>query len=245
MKDNFSAQAKLYSRYRPTYPPELFDFLLSLIPARENAWDCATGNGQTAVVLASYFTTVHATDISQQQLDQAPILKNIIYSRQPAEQTSFEDNSFDLVTVSQALHWIHFDQFYKELSRVARNGCLFSAWTYSLLTVQPDMDELIADFYKKTLAGYWDRERQYVDEEYRTIPFPYKKIPAPQFHIRISWSLQDLSGYISSWSAVQKYIKVNGISPVDALMEKLSTKWKDDKLQVSFPLYMIAGKISK
>ena len=112
MKDNFSGQAEVYARFRPTYPQELFDFILDQLLKKEQAWDCATGNGQTAIVLAKYFSKVYATDISQQQLNHAHKKDNIIYSRQPAEQTSFEDNSFDLVTVSQALHWLQFDSFY-------------------------------------------------------------------------------------------------------------------------------------
>ena len=55
MKDNFSTQAALYARFRPTYPPELIDLLASLAPARMAAWDCGTGNGQVAVLLAGHF----------------------------------------------------------------------------------------------------------------------------------------------------------------------------------------------
>ncbi len=71
MKDNFSRQAAGYARYRPSYPPELFDFILSYVKERTIAWDCATGNGQTAIVLAGLFEKVYATDISRKQLDQA------------------------------------------------------------------------------------------------------------------------------------------------------------------------------
>src|SRR5689334_1149416 len=114
MKDNFSKQASLYARYRPVYPPELFSFILNHIEKKDSAWDCATGNGQTAKELAKHFDKVHATDISQKQLDQAEQASNIFYSLQAAEQTNFSDNQFDLVTVSQALHWFDFDKFYTE-----------------------------------------------------------------------------------------------------------------------------------
>ena len=35
----------------------------------ENAWDCGTGNGQVAKILAGFFNEVQATDISQNQLE--------------------------------------------------------------------------------------------------------------------------------------------------------------------------------
>src|SRR5690349_10648465 len=106
--DRFSAQADLYARYRIDYPPELYAFLLATVPRRQRAWDCATGNGQVAAVLAQYFKHVDATDISQAQLDQAAARPNITYQLAPAEHTPFPDNSFALITVAQALHW--FDQ---------------------------------------------------------------------------------------------------------------------------------------
>ena len=135
MKDNFSSQAASYAQYRPGYPKELFDFILAQITGREVAWDCATGNGQTAKELAPYFEKVFATDISAKQLENAVQASNIFYSIQPAEQTNFEENSFDLVTVSQALHWIQFDPFYSEVKWVTRPGGWLAVWMYGGLTI--------------------------------------------------------------------------------------------------------------
>ncbi len=47
-KDHFSGHADRYGAYRPTYPAVLFEYLSSLCPSRDLAWDCATGNGQAA-----------------------------------------------------------------------------------------------------------------------------------------------------------------------------------------------------
>ena len=66
MKDNFSVESDKYARYRPSYPAEFFTYLETLIGNAENAWDCATGNGQVAEKIAPLFANVYATDISQQ-----------------------------------------------------------------------------------------------------------------------------------------------------------------------------------
>ena len=149
MKDNFSGQATGYAQYRPGYPRELFEFILQTVSNRDAAWDCATGNGQTATELATSFKKVYATDTSQKQLDKAIHLPNIFYSKQAAEKTDFPSSQFDLVTVSQALHWFQFDQFYKEVKRVAKPGARIAVWMYSLPQVTEPVDQLVSvELYK-------------------------------------------------------------------------------------------------
>ena len=245
MKNNFSSQADLYARHRPHYPSTLFEFLLIHVKDHLTAWDCATGNGQTAAALAPHFNSVYATDISQQQLERATRLPNIFYSLQPAEKTDFAANSFDLVTVSQALHWLRMEEFYDELRRVAKDRSIFAAWTYSLLSVEPAIDRIIEEFYRGKLDTYWDKERRFVDEEYKTILFPFQEISTPPFFISLDWSLEDLQGYISSWSAVQKFIRANQYDPVIQLIEDLRGQWGNKILRVKFPLYMRMGRIKK
>jgi ubiquinone/menaquinone biosynthesis C-methylase UbiE len=245
MKDNFSKQANIYAKYRPQYPQELFDFILQHTDKTENAWDCATGNGQSAKVLAKYFEKVFATDISQKQIDNAEQAANIYYSLQPAEQTSFADNTFDLITVSQALHWFEFNSFYKEVERIAKPGSVFAAWSYSLLYISPEIDKLIRSFYTETIGSYWDAERKYVDDEYKTIPFPFDEIAAPHFTMEYYWTTGELEGYLNTWSALQKFITANKYNPVDELMQKIKPHVSNEKMKIIFPLHIRMGMIKK
>ena len=245
MKDNFSKQAGLYARYRPHYPAELFNFIFQHVTNKKAAWDCATGNGQTAGALAKAFEKVYGTDISQNQLDNAQQAPNIIYTVQPAEQTNFSDNIFDLVTVSQALHWLKFDDFYKEVKRVGKPGSWIAVWMYALLEISPAIDDLVHHHHYETLKSYWDYERKYVDELYRTIPFPFEEISTPVFEIRYQWSLAELEGYLLTWSALQKCITVNKYNPVDELMPQIRKHWQKEKMDVCFPLHLRMGRILK
>ena len=76
MKDHFSSSSDQYARYRPHYPQAFFDYLNTIVPVKQIAWDAGTGNGQVAIQLAKSFAKVYATDISQNQLDQAPCVDN-------------------------------------------------------------------------------------------------------------------------------------------------------------------------
>src|ERR687898_3467451 len=101
----FATEAEEYAHLRPTYPDNLFAFLATLVPSREVAWDCATGNGQAATHLAGYFGQVIATDESAEMIAQAPRDPKISYRVAKAENSGLEEGSIDLVTVASAIHW--------------------------------------------------------------------------------------------------------------------------------------------
>lgn len=86
-KDHFSFDSGGYKKYRPKYPKTLFSYLSSISPAKNLAWDCATGTGQTAKGLAEQFKKVAATDPSVSQLKNADRNDNIFYVASTAEQS--------------------------------------------------------------------------------------------------------------------------------------------------------------
>jgi ubiquinone/menaquinone biosynthesis C-methylase UbiE len=246
-KDLFSKQSSLYAIYRPTYPDELYRYILSFVENKSVAWDCATGNGQAAAALAPNFKTVYATDISEGQLKNAVKVSNIIYSRQPAEKTTFDDNSIDLITVAQAYHWFDFSAFEHEVKRVAKNGSVIAIWGYGLIYASDvNVDQLIQYFYKDVTAPYWDPERRYVDEQYLTIPFPYHELPTKGFTIERHWTLEEFANFLRTWSSVQNFIKKNGIDPVDDFTKKLKEIWNDESaIRFNFPVFLRIGTIQK
>lgn len=239
MKDNFSTQSDKYAQFRPTYPDALFEYLLTLTPGREHAWDCGTGNGQVAQQLAAFFDTVSATDISRRQIDNAVVLPNIHYSVQPAENTGFADNSFDTITVAQAIHWFDFNAFYAEVDRTLKPGGLLAVIGYGLLQIDPAIDTVITGFYRDVVGPFWDKERRYIDEAYRTIPFPYADLPAPPFSIDFQWTFDHLIGYMGTWSAVKHYEKAKGENPVTAIGPRLKKAWGNAPLKKGrFPILL-------
>lgn len=245
MKDNFSEQAGSYARYRPRYPENLFAYIMGFVKEKNCAWDCGTGNGQSAQELCKVFDTVIATDISQAQLDNAFRAPNILYSLQPAEKTSIATASADLITVSQALHWFKFDAFYAEVNRVAKPGAMIAAWTYSLLRISAAIDAVIRHYHDTVLGKYWDAERKYVDEQYRHIPFPYARIATPVFSIEYNWNIHELEGYLHTWSALQKYIRAKNDNPVDAVIKTIKPLWGTaEKRTIIFPLHLLLAPVN-
>lgn len=244
MKDNFSAQSDLYKKFRPTYPPALFEYVLSFVKTKAWAWDCGTGNGQVAGILADHFNKVYASDISQAQLDNAVKKDNIEYVLCPAEKTPFLDQTFDLITVAQAFHWFDFNRFFEEVRRVIKPGGVVAVWGYALLTIDEKIDPVISKFYKEVVGPYWDFERKYLEDRYSTIPFPLDDVQQQEFAIETPWNLSHLLGFLNSWSSVQNYIRQHTSNPVDLIVDELNKNWPADTVKkVIFPVFLKLGKV--
>jgi hypothetical protein len=245
-KDLFSKQSKNYALSRPTYPAELFQFLASLVERRKLAWDCATGNGQAAVLLAEYFDQVVASDASKKQIDNAQAHPKVRFAEFPAENaTGLLAGTVDLVTVAQALHWFRLGDFYKEVRRVVRKDAVIAAWAYGLHSVSPEVDRVTRVFYHDIVGRYWAPEIRHVENRYQDIFFPFSQISTPQFEIVLNWDLFDLIRYLYTWSSTQKYMEQNnGSDPVKTVYSDLSAAWGKRNLRkkITFPIYMKAGR---
>ncbi len=241
--DRFSAQAAAYARFRIGYPAALYEWLLPQVPGRRRAWDCATGNGQVAVVLANHFESVLATDLSQQQLDNAVQRPNIWYQLAPAENTPLHDSSIDLITVAQAVHWFDTAAYHREVRRVAGPGAVLAEWGYGLAQISPEIDPLVQHFYRETMGPYWDENRWHIDDEYARLPFPFGGVRRGHFAERRHWSAAWFLDYLRTWSSVQRYQKQHGTDPVALVADELMHRWGPGEREVVFPIFARTGSV--
>ncbi len=242
MKDRFSKHANQYAQYRPTYPPALYDFIYKHVQHFDVVWDCGTGNGQAACDLSKKFKKVFATDSSAKQIENAYQAENVFYSI-ANEKSSFAEKSVDLITVAQAAHWLNKEAFSQEAKRVAKPNGIIAIWGYSLLTINYEIDTLLNHFYTQVIGAYWDQERRHIDEHYRKLYFPFPEIQCPSFTISVSWTLEELEGYITTWSAVQKFIQRHNYNPIDEIIKNIQPLWIYKKNKITFPLFLRMGKV--
>ena len=243
--DHFGKVADSYASYRPSYPAALFDWLASQCAEHALAWDCGAGSGQASVALAAHFDKVIATDLSDAQLAHATDHPRIEYRVALAEHSGLPDCSVDLVTIAQAMHWFDLDRFYAEVKRVLKPDGLIAAWTYGVMSVEGnEVDAVVQHFYGDVIGPYWPPERHHVETGYRELPFPFARIPAPPFAMEADWTLDQLTGYMRSWSASARYAAAHGTDGVDALSEQLRPLWgaPDSKRNVRWPLAILAGR---
>lgn len=244
-EDHFSQFAGRYALFRPGYPKSLFEYLSSQTSGHTLAWDCATGNGQAARDLAAYYDRVVATDASEAQIKQAEPHEGIEYRVEPAEQTSLETASVDLVTVAVAVHWFDFDRFYNEVRRVLKPDGVIAVWTYYRPQIDPSLDALIARLDEEILGPYWPERIRYVHQRYQTLPFPFEPLNPPPFAVQAEWDLDQLLGFFNSWSGVMRFEEARGYHPLRELWDDLLIAWgpADRVRTITWPLEMRVGRV--
>ena len=243
-KDQFSEQACAYAAFRPNYPESIFQFLSDLVTENFMALDCGAGNGQTAESLSRYFKIVLACGPSRKQLRQARKKSNILYFQSTAENIALQMKTTNLITVSQAIHWFQFNQFYEEANRLLTPKGIIAIWGYNFPRMNSKIDNILDYLYSDILGDYWQKERKYIDEEFKTIPFPFDEIKTPVFQMKTQWDLKRFLGYIGSWSAVQNYLNKNELNPLELIKEKLIIAWgSEEKYEINWPIFIRVGRV--
>jgi ubiquinone/menaquinone biosynthesis C-methylase UbiE len=242
--EQFSRQAKEYARFRPLYPPELYAYLAQIAPGRICALDCGTGSGQAAVGLAEHFGRVTASDANLRQIGNAFSHPSIVYLVATGEHLPLAAASLDLVAVAQAVHWFDLDAFYRQVKRVLRPGGVIAVWSYYFPESEPAVDAALHHFYFDIVGDYWAPNIRLIEKGYRTLDFPFDELEAPSFSIRAHLGLEDLLGFLESWSAVQHYRQAIGADPIPIARQAIGAAWGDParRIELTWPIYLRVGR---
>jgi SAM-dependent methyltransferase len=242
--DHFSSVAANYARFRPTYPDTIFDWIAKTAPATGAAWDCGCGNGQATLPLAQRFERVIATDPSAEQIGLAPAHPRIDWRVAPAEASGLDATSVDVVCVAQALHWFDLPRFWSEARRVVRPGGVLAAWTYGVPFLdEPDLSAALRHLHDEVVGPYWPKERGHVERGYVSINFPFERLHPPEFDMRMHWSIDELAGYLGTWSATRRYFAALNQDPVAPFIAGLREQWGSAARDVRWPVTMLAGRV--
>lgn len=200
---SFETGSADYARFRPSYPSALAEHLAAATPSRSHALDVGCGTGQLTTLLAAQFDHVTGIDPSASQIENAATLPNIQYRVGSAEDLDLPDRSVDLITVAQAAHWFDLPAFYREAARVARPGGLVALISYGVTEADGPLAARLKAFYWDEVHGHWPPERRHVETGYTAFSFPFPEHDVPPLSIERVWSVEDLLGYVETWSAVK------------------------------------------
>jgi SAM-dependent methyltransferase len=189
---------------------------------------------------------VVATDASDAQIAQATPHPRVTYRVAAAEASGLDDHSVDLVTAAQAVHWFDRPRFWAEARRVLRPAGrgVIAVWTYGVFSIGPELDAIVQRFYRDTVGPFWPPERKVIEDRYRTIAFPFTEFAVPEFTIEQRLTLDDVAGYIRTWSATRGFVHQHGRDPVDDLIAELGPVWGDSRTPrvARWPVAVRAGR---
>jgi SAM-dependent methyltransferase len=149
------------------------------------------------------------------------------------------------VTAAQAVHWFDRPRFWAEARRVLRPRGVVAVWTYWFFSITPELDTIVQRFYKHTVGPFWPPERKLTEDRYRSIEFPFEEFTVPDFTIEQRLTLDDVAGYIRTWSATRGFVQRHGRDPVDDLVAELTPAWGEPRTPrlARWPVAVRAGRI--
>lgn len=245
MTNWFERGGQAYAQFRPEYPARLGEFLAALAPAAGLAVDVGCGSGQLTARLAPFFTVTLGVEPSADQIAHAVTRDGIGYVRASAERLPVADRSAALITAAQAAHWFDRPAFYAEVRRIAVDRAVLALVSYGVVELEPDLRARFDRFYRQEIGPYWPPERALVDSGYAGIDFPFEERPAPRLTIEKDWNLDELLGYLSTWSAVRRAQDAGEQRMLRAFAADLADSWGEPARtrRISWPIAMRLGTL--
>ena len=129
--EKFTGKSEAYAKARPGYPQEAIDYIASLIPADAIIADIGAGTGKFTEPLAQKGYKIFAIEPNLDMREQLVIAMKPYFNVETlsgtAEATTLPNQSVDVITCAQALHWFDPDAFWSECRRIGNPNTLIIA----------------------------------------------------------------------------------------------------------------------
>ncbi|RWS17009.1 putative methyltransferase-like protein [Dinothrombium tinctorium] len=233
-------QAFHYSRARPSPPANLITQSINylnekILPNSNSKWqlaiDVGAGTGQCTRLLQPYFEKIIGFDVSEAQVNEANkgnSFLNVHYAISEAESLPLPDDSVDLLTACQCLHWFDMQAFFKEAQRVLKTDGVLAVIghdvpkLYSTDKQELPLTNLLYDtFHGDILKPYIQSDRlELLHNGYKDIEFPFAQVSRENVHTDLKTTAEDCIELIKSWSNFQSCVQ-NDHSTAMALINDL------------------------
>ncbi len=219
-----------YAKFRDIYPQEFYDKIVnrSLCTAGQSVLDIGTGTGVLPRNIYQYGAKWTAADISENQITQAKTLSqgmDISYYVAPAEEISFPDVSFDVITACQCFFYFNHEKLMPNLYRMLKPGgsllVLYMSWL--------PFEDKIAEASEKLVLKY-NPDWSGAGETVRPVAIPdcYKEkfeiAHHEEFRLKVPFTRESWNGRMKACRGVGASLSEEEITAWEAEHKKLLTQ---------------------
>lgn len=251
--DRFSGFADLYDESRPKPPQIVTDILmlyLGKIP--ELVVDIGSGTGLSSFIWSNKSKRVIGIEPNDDMRNQAGMnaskrcLTNISFIKAAAHETGLDKDNVDIVTCSQAFHWMEPKSTLMEIARILKNEGIFAAFDCDW----PPVAGYAAEEAYNTLANAARENLKAIPEENKAFQYPkeshLKNIQESGyfgyfreivFHNRETCSKERFIGMALSQGAVQTLLKNNPAdieNDIKEFRQAVMTCWNQTEVTVCY-----------
>jgi SAM-dependent methyltransferase len=230
---NTKTAAERYHAGRPDFHALVIDHarsVLNIAGKLPAALDVACGTGLSTKALLPLAERVYGIDVSANMLNIAHAADQIHYQLAPAENLPFEDEKFDLLTVSSAVHWFDIGAFLAEAGRVLKtNGKLLIYVNYftGRMADNPDFLNWVNGVYLRRFPSP-PRNNNYDWSGGNPAIKKFNIFVPEEFENEVSFNRQQLISYLTTQSNIEAAVE-KGIDNYEEI-----ENWLEDELSPFF-----------
>lgn len=169
--NRFSNRVDNYIKFRPDYPVEISTFLKQqgLLNTDTVIADIGSGTGISSELFLKEGNTVYGIEPNKEMREAAERLlskyKHFISVDATAEETTFNDQSIDLIIAGQAFHWFDKQKCKTEFKRILKpEGNVVLMWNDRRTDSTPFLQSY-EDFIKMFATDYLEVNHKNIDEK--------------------------------------------------------------------------------
>lgn len=246
---DFGRTSDDYAKFRDIYPKSMYEKLkaFGIGKSGQRILDLGSGTAVLPINMADTGAQFTATDISENQiaygrkLAEEKGIKNISFKVCSAENTGFENNSFDAVTAVQCFHYFDAEKVSDEIRRVLKPNGIFCKIFMDWL---PYEDEAIAEMeslvlkYNPDWSGRGFKEFSYSFPKWAENKFELGHVES--YDTVLEFSKEAWLGRIKSCRGVGASLSAEKIAEFESEYRELLQKYSEPlrlKHQIHFEIY--------
>ena len=118
-------------------------------------------------------------------------------------------------------------------------------YSHKQFHIRGPVGEIIRKLIFEPVEPFWPAETSLIRTEYKSIPFPFDEVLAPQLRMNLDWDFDDLRTSLGTWSAVRTFVREFGPQPMQTALEEVAKAWgsRETKRRATMDLVARIGRL--